>query len=521
MIWSLVRKELLTNLLTYRLSIALVFTIVLSALTTVIGSLDYSRNVASYEDELRNQRELIEQVTIYERLSPTIILPPQPLAIFARGVVGVAPLSYDIRIDDYGRGPEQLFSNRDSGYMKALIQIDFITVVTVLLSFLAIVLGFDGICGERERGTLKQLLTNPIPRAYVVLAKLIGGIISLWIPFTLAFVLCLLIALANVNVVFSGDDWLRLGLLYLLTCLFLAQIFSLSLAVSAFARDTDTALIICLFAWLVGGVGYISALPSFSRYGHDEIPHQHYVDQNDEIWREWRQQVSHWEEQNPPPADAYWEGINRDGRRRFNHPTAYRWLERHQANAMGMRADNADRRYQARYGTWDPLAQEAYVVDRWSALSPFTNYQVLAYRLARTTLDDLFYAGRAGQDYRDTYIQYLRGKNAFGSQRWFTDDPPGQEPMIPQPESITTDMLRSDAPYMMERMAWAEEQQRLANDDAGRRLDLSDMPKFGGRWQRSLGDSVGTMTIGLAVLLLSFGAAVLLTVARFLRYDPQ
>ena len=60
MIWSLVRKELLTNLLTYRLSIALVFTIVLSALTTVIGSLDYSRNVASYEDELRNQRELIE-----------------------------------------------------------------------------------------------------------------------------------------------------------------------------------------------------------------------------------------------------------------------------------------------------------------------------------------------------------------------------------------------------------------------------------------------------------------------------
>jgi len=47
------------------------------------------------------------------------------------------------------------------------------------------------------------------------------------------------------------------------------------------------------------------------------------------------------------------------------------------------------------------------------------------------------------------------------------------------------------------------------------------MPKFGGRWQRSLGDSVGTMTIGLAVLLLSFGAAVLLTVARFLRYDPQ
>ena len=46
----------------------------------------------------------------------------------------------------------------------------------------------------------------------------------------------------------------------------------------------------------------------------------------------------------------------------------------------------ADQSYKARYTAWDPLAQEAYLVDRWSALSPFTNFQVLAYQLARTTL---------------------------------------------------------------------------------------------------------------------------------------
>jgi hypothetical protein len=38
----LVRKELLSNLLTFRLAVALLFTVFLAALTTLIGSLDYS-----------------------------------------------------------------------------------------------------------------------------------------------------------------------------------------------------------------------------------------------------------------------------------------------------------------------------------------------------------------------------------------------------------------------------------------------------------------------------------------------
>ena len=38
MLWTLIRKELLSNLLTLRLSVALIFTVVLSVLTTLIGS---------------------------------------------------------------------------------------------------------------------------------------------------------------------------------------------------------------------------------------------------------------------------------------------------------------------------------------------------------------------------------------------------------------------------------------------------------------------------------------------------
>ena len=80
--------------------------------------------------------------------------------------------------------------------------------------------------------------------------------------------------------------------------------------------------------------------------------------------------------------------------------------------------------------------------------------------------------------------------------------------------------LAPDSPYMLARMEWAELQEELVAANDNRRLDLSDMPKFGGQWQRSLGASLEVMMPGLLVMLLIFAVAVMLTFMRFLRYDP-
>jgi hypothetical protein len=384
-----------------------------------------------------------------------------------------------------------------------------------------VVLGFDGICGERESGTLKQVLINPVPRAHIVLAKLLGGILSLWIPFTLAFVVSLLIALSYADVHFTGADWVRLVLFFVLSCLFLGQVFSLSLMVSSLVRDTDTALIICLFAWLVGGVGYINVLPSLSRYGVKTHIADEFREQNRQLWNEFETAMNDWDAKNPPPGEAYLKGLERNGKYRYAHPEGYRWTARRNAFDVNKRLELADRRYKYQWANWKPLATMAYVVDDWAILSPFTDYQVLSYMLARTTLDDRFFIAQAGRNYRKTFIEFLRSKNAFADRRWFSDDPADQMPMIPDPESVTADMLTADSPFMQERMAWAEAQETKAADDDRRKLDLTDMPRFGGQWQRTLSASFAMMMPGLIILLLSFAAGVLITIARFSHYDPR
>ena len=70
MILTLIRKELLTNLLTLRLAVAVGFTVVLSVLTTFIGSLNYSQNLEAYQKEVRDVAEALDKASIYSQVEP-------------------------------------------------------------------------------------------------------------------------------------------------------------------------------------------------------------------------------------------------------------------------------------------------------------------------------------------------------------------------------------------------------------------------------------------------------------------
>jgi len=438
---TLIRKELLANLLTLRLAVALVFTVLLSVLTTVIGSVEHSTRMDAYRAAGAEFRDDLDQATVYAQVQPHVVVPPQPLSLFCRGVDKTAGQVVNIFIDWIPAGPSGL-EGSGNNLMKIFVEIDFATVVTVLLSFLAVVLGFDAVCGERERGTLRQMLVNPVPRGSIIAAKLIGGLLSLWLPLAIAFVLSLLIASSNPDVLFSGDDWVRLALLFVLSCLFLGQVFSLSLMVSTLTRDSATALIICLFAWLAGSVGYMNALPSLSRYGVEEVPFQNFLEQNRELWSDYNREKDAWNETHPSPGEAYLKGIWEDNRLRYAHPQGYAWLQQQNAFLQDKHMERASRAYKAMSANYKHLAREAYLVDEWSILSPFTNYKTLANQLARTTLSEKFRLLKAGHRYREDYIQYLRGRDAFASRRWFTDDPEHQEPMILHPEEMSPEMLR-------------------------------------------------------------------------------
>lgn len=396
---------------------------------------------------------------------------------------------------------------------------DFTGVVLLVFSFVAVALGHGAVAGEREDGTLAATLANPVPRSSLIAAKLAGGWVVLCVPLTVSSLAATVVASVQSTVAIGPGEWLRLAVYLGLCALFLATVYALSVMVSTIARRAATALMVCLLAWLVGGVGFLNALPFVTRYGVEMTPYEVFQGQRRQVWERVNEDIGVWQERNPPPPPAYMEAREAGEVVRYGHPRGYAWRQRYNAHRMELIVDASDEIFRYQRTSYEPLARMAHVVDRWSVLSPLTNFAALARQLARMTLDDNAYFMRAGHEYRRTYLQYLGGKDAFGSTRWFSDDPPDQDLMIASPKQVSEAMLAPGSDYMRERAAWVEAQEREAMSDPRRRLDLSDLPPFAGQGERSLAESLTTMTPGLAVMLLTL--AVVVSVARMERYDPR
>ncbi|MEH2507855.1 ABC-2 type transport system permease protein [Bradyrhizobium sp. AZCC 1578] len=123
-------------------------------------------------------------------------------------------------------------------------------LLQVLLPLLIIVIGFNSVSNERERGTLRQLLSLGVPARSLLygkaaaLASCVGILIA---PVGLAFAVLIVARLPageRVDVVYR-IAWLAAGY-----GLYLGFFVFLTLAVSALARSSRTALVLLLGFWV-------------------------------------------------------------------------------------------------------------------------------------------------------------------------------------------------------------------------------------------------------------------------------
>ena len=123
-------------------------------------------------------------------------------------------------------------------------------ILQVLLPLIVIVIGFNAVSGERERGTLRQLLSIGVPTRSLLFGKaaaLAGCVAALIAPVCLVFlaiVVARLPAGERLDVVYRMA-WLAAGY-----SLYLGFYLFLTLAVSAFARSSRTALVLLLGFWV-------------------------------------------------------------------------------------------------------------------------------------------------------------------------------------------------------------------------------------------------------------------------------
>jgi ABC-type transport system involved in multi-copper enzyme maturation permease subunit len=178
--------------------------------------------------------------------------PPSPLSIIAGGLKDYLPYKAETSNDGFVITEKKLqVSNLQSVLFG---KIDFVFIVTSFLSLLALIFTFGAISTEKEQGTLKLVLANPVNRWKLILSKIVGNYVVFLVPFIISMVFGILIVqwLAGVNLLGNLAIFL---ILLLVTLLFLFMFFCLGIWASIITKSTITSIVVLLFVWIFLSMG--------------------------------------------------------------------------------------------------------------------------------------------------------------------------------------------------------------------------------------------------------------------------
>ena len=86
MLLTLIRRELLDNLMTFRFAAAMFITLLLVVANTAVLIKDYERRLASYNTALNTHRQQLRETKTYSAGEIVVDRPPNPLSIFNVGL---------------------------------------------------------------------------------------------------------------------------------------------------------------------------------------------------------------------------------------------------------------------------------------------------------------------------------------------------------------------------------------------------------------------------------------------------
>jgi ABC-type transport system involved in multi-copper enzyme maturation permease subunit len=234
---SVFRKEILENITTYRFYVLTALLLVLMIVSLIVSYGDYRLRMENY-NVLRPQGSEVNK----------IILAPQPLSIFAKGLDANIGRLYSLS----ALGIEVHSSQQSINRLFSLFTVpDMLFVIRVILAFIAVLFSFDVICGEKEQGTLKLMLASGAKRGETIAAKLLGRFVLVFVPFALLFFAGAVIVSLLPDVAAGTTYWGGIALIGAASAIYVMIWIALGAFVSTLVHRSASAMVLGLAFWVV------------------------------------------------------------------------------------------------------------------------------------------------------------------------------------------------------------------------------------------------------------------------------
>ena len=248
-LWLIIQREFVSNVLTSRFMIGFIVCLMSTAAAVFVQVADYEKRLSAYHVALQEHQEETRTWDLYSQINPKAYRKPNPLSIFNVGMEKSGADRVSIKLATPIWEKEAQKQGSDNPFLSIFLSVDVIFVFKIVLSALAILFAYNTISGEREDGTLKLVLSNPIPRDALVLGKYLGGMLSLFPIVVMSFTVGFVIACASPATAFNGSDLLRLVMVLLVSLSYVSICYLLGMLLSVWTKETATTLILSMFIW--------------------------------------------------------------------------------------------------------------------------------------------------------------------------------------------------------------------------------------------------------------------------------
>ena len=447
MMLTLIRRELLDNLMTFRFAVAVFIMLLLVVANTAVLIKDHERRLEGHKTEVEKSRKYMLDGKTYSAAELNIDRPPNPLSIFNAGL--------DKRLGNeiwvyYGHVPTLWDATKHSSqnpFMNILSSIDIVFIFEGVLSLLALIFAYDTLAGEYERGTLRLVLTHSVSRGHILLAKYISAMVCLLVPMLMSLILAMMLLTTSSSFSLSMHDFLRIGGIICASIAYLSVFYLIGLLISAMTRRTSTALMLSMFVWGFLVLVYPNMIvaviqPSNPPEGRRASVHN----QIKQIWEGFERERKQFLATDAnlgddPYANMRWKGgynfeyfgekasvlqyyyhagIEIPG---FHEESEAPHVQNYHHFLVPRIISTAERAWNVR----KPVLEEIFIlpatIDKaWLRLSPTGIYDIATQALAGTDLNGMQDFFIAVQQYRQSVIDYYYDKKAFASRQWFSAD---------------------------------------------------------------------------------------------------
>lgn len=463
MVLAIARKEFTAALLTYRFAVGLILCVVAVAAGTLAVIEDYAARRAAYQKAVQAYAdEVLEQEGALAALVFDLkaFRAPRQLGVFS---VGSDRWQGNAVTATHHEVPRQsAWLGTANPYMVVFRTIDVTLVVQIVMGLLALLFAHDAIAGEREEGTLRLMLANPVARDQVLFGKALGHIALLTLILAVTFVVALLFVQVSPALQLGGDEVARVAAMFAVSVLYASAMYCAGLLLSTWTRRSATALVLAVFAWLLG----VAVYPNAVSFGVDTIsPVRQAVVAAAELQSQIDESFSGWLRQRTKEQTGSEWGVSLgaySSSSNWNNPRGFwyggfrlqeqvdqmrQWaLERgvpppaegpqseaeiqqavaelapYFAEVEGQRIAYADRIWRE---AWEPVEETMRQVHALavglSLLSPAGAYARATAALARTDRGDYWRFLDAARRYRVDLIAFYEQEGWFGRRAWFND----------------------------------------------------------------------------------------------------